>query len=254
VVEGGTDDDIANTILDYKTPGTQTYGTTSVALTDEKGVPITINFFRPNIAQIGVLVTISTLTSWIESNETIIANAISAYIASIPIGGIIVLTQLYAIAYVPGTTAAGSFNIESIELSEQAIGSIHLTSNPAGSDTVTVNGLLITFVASSPSGNEVLIGASAIATAAALQAFLAASMSSDLIPATYSIDGTTSAQVDITYITPGPTGDTFTLAKSSTAITLSGGTLTGGGFGSSDIDLAFNVLAVCAAGNVSFIT
>jgi hypothetical protein len=255
VVEGGVDTDIAQTILDYKTPGTQTYGTTSVALVDPKGVPITINFFRPFLLPIAVQVTLTPLSGWISTNENIIAAAVAAYISSIPIGGTIVLTQLYAIAYVPGTSAAGSFNIDSIELAEQATGAITFTGIPvAGTDTITVNGVSIAFVSGTPTGNQVKVGASAAATALALQAFLSASANTSINIASYAIDSSNSAKVDVTFIVPGPGGDTFTLAKSSSVISLSAATLTGGAFASSDIDLLFNVLATCVVGNVSFIT
>jgi uncharacterized phage protein gp47/JayE len=134
VVEGGTDTAIAEAILLKKTPGTDTYGTTSVPLVDENGVPITINFFRPTNAVIAIQVTLTPLPSWISSNETIIANALATFINTmIPIGGIqldqdtpphygISFSQLFAIAYVPGTSAAGSFIIESIELSKNGGG------------------------------------------------------------------------------------------------------------------------------------
>lgn len=252
VVEGGTDTDIAQTILDYKTPGTNTYGTTSVSLTDAKGVPITINFFRPTLAPIAVQVTLTPLSSWISSNQDIIAAAIAAYISSIKIGGDIILTQLYAVAYVPNSTAAGSFNIEGIEIAQCATGSIHLTGVPtAGTDTITVNGTLITFVSGTPSGSQVKVGVDAATTAANLQTFLAASSDTNINKAFYTLSG---AFVDVQFKIPGPGGDSFTLTKSSTAIVLSGAVLSGGGLAASDIDLAFNVLATCIPGNVSFVT
>ncbi len=131
VVEGGLDADVAQAIQIKKTPGTNTYGTTTVPTVDSNGVPITINFFRPTNALIGVQVTLQPLASWISSNTTIIADAIAAFInTQIPIGGItlsgsangISYSQLFAVAYVPGTSAAGSFIIESIELSKNGGG------------------------------------------------------------------------------------------------------------------------------------
>lgn len=251
VVEGGDDTVIAKTILAYKTPGTNTYGTTSIPLTDSKGVPITINFFRPTQFPIAVQVTLTPLASWVNSNETIIAQAIAAYINAIPIGGSIILTQLYGIAYVPGTVAAGSFNIESIETAICATGTITFTGNPSNSDTVTVNGLLITFVTGTPSGNQVKIGGTDVITAANLLTFLQGSSSADLTVASYSLTGLV---LTVTFDVPGPSGDAFTLAKSSSALGLSSATLTGGALASTDIDLEFNELATCSTGNVSFIT
>lgn len=251
VVEGGNDMTIAQTILDYKTPGTNTYGTTSVPLTDAKGVPITINFMRPTLKPLAVQVTLTPLSSWISTNETTIAAAIAAYINALPIGGSLILTQLYVVGYVPGASAAGSFNLEGIELAGQATGSITFTANPANNDTVTVNGVAITFVTASPTGNQVLIGATKEDTAAALQTFLAASAASQLTVATYSVSG---AVVTITFTAPGPNGDAYTLAKSSSAITLSGATLSGGAFAAADINFAFNVLGSCSTSNITFIT
>jgi uncharacterized phage protein gp47/JayE len=132
VVEGGTDDAVAAAIQIKKTPGTDTYGTTSVPTVDSNGVPITINFFRPTSAVIGVQITLTPLTAWISSNTTIIADAVASFInTDIPIGGLVLnelgnqgvsFTQLFGVAYVPGTTAAGSFIIESIELSKNGGG------------------------------------------------------------------------------------------------------------------------------------
>lgn len=252
VVEGGTDNAIAQTILDYKTPGTDTYGTTSVPLTDPKGVPITINFFRPTLAGIAVQITLVPLTSWVTSNEVIIAAAVAAYISSLPIGGDIILTQLYGVAYVPGTSAAGSFNIEGIQIGIQATGSLHLTSNPSNLDTITINGTLVTLVTGTPSGSQVKIGADAATTALNIQAFLAASSDINIAKAIYTLSGTF---VNVQFKRPGPSGNSFTLSKSSTAITLSAATLSGGGLAASDIILAFNQLATCDPTlDVSFIT
>lgn len=250
VVEGGDDTVIAQTILDYKTPGTNTYGTTSVPLTDPKGIPITINFFRPTLQPIAVQVTLTPLAGWVSSNENIIAAAIAAYISNVLIGGTIVVTQLIVVAYVPTSSAVGTFNLESIELAQNASGTITFGSNPSNSDTVTVNGLAVTFVTGTPTGNQVKIQSTAALTAAALQAFLAASSSADLTVASYSV---ATDVVTVTYNTPGPTGDTFTLTKSSSAISLSGATLAGGAFSATDISLPFNVLATCVVGNVSFV-
>ncbi|WP_257765355.1 DUF3383 family protein [Burkholderia glumae] len=106
-----------------------------------------------------------------------------------------------------------------------ASGTITLTANPAANDTVTINGTAVTFVAAAPSGSQVLIGGSAAATAANLQAFLAASADANLSQCSYS---TTGAVTTVTAIALGNAGNAITLAKSSSAITLSGATLAGG--------------------------
>lgn len=97
-------------------------------------------------------------------------------------------------------------------------------------DTLTVNGTAITFVAVSPSGNQVLVGPTVAATAANLQTFLAASVNANIDDATYSTTGTVTT---VTYKTTGTAGNSFTLVKSSSHITLSGAVLSGGAVASS---------------------
>lgn len=122
VASGGTDDAVAAAIQVHKTPGTQTYGTTSVLVDDSHGMPITIHFYRPTQATIGVEVTITPGSSYVSSTADLIAAALAAAVSSpaIAIGGRVILTQLYAVAYLPGTPQAGSFTVVSIELKKNA--------------------------------------------------------------------------------------------------------------------------------------
>lgn len=107
----------------------------------------------------------------------------------------------------------------------KASGTITLDTNPAANDTLTLNSKVLTFVSSSPGANDVLIGGSAQATATNLWSYLLNSTSTNLTPATYSVLG---GVVTVTYKTTGTGGNAFTLAKSSTHITLSASTLLGG--------------------------
>lgn len=107
-----------------------------------------------------------------------------------------------------------------------AFGSITIAAgNAANNDTVTVNGTAITFKTSNPAGNQVLIGADEAATAANLQAFLAASDDANLSLAAYSVVG---AVVYPVAKISGTGGNAYTLAKSGTNITVSGTNFTGG--------------------------
>lgn len=107
----------------------------------------------------------------------------------------------------------------------RASGTITLTANPAAGNTVTIGGTAVTFVASSPTGNQVLLGVTAAATAVNLQAFLAASADVNISAATYSTLGTVTT---VTYGSIGTGGNSFTLAKVGANISLSGATLSGG--------------------------
>lgn len=92
-------------------------------------------------------------------------------------------------------------------------------------DTVTVNGTAVTFVATAPTGSQVLVAASAAQTAANLQTFLSASVDSNIDQANYTRSGTL---VTVTNKVSGVGGNSFTLAKSSSHISISGATLAGG--------------------------
>ncbi len=111
----------------------------------------------------------------------------------------------------------------------QANGEILFGGTTANDDTITINGVAITFKTADPTGNEVLIGGTAAETAQNLKDFLDATDDDDLLACTYSISG---ALITVTAVVHGTAGNAYTFAKSSSDITLtpSGGVLTGGGF------------------------
>ncbi|PRH05451.1 hypothetical protein C6T60_14675 [Burkholderia multivorans] len=87
VVEGGDATAVANAIAAKKTPGSGTYGTTAVVVTDIYGRPITIRFFRPVSAPIGATVTIKALPGYTSQTGQQIQQAVSDYINGVQIGG-----------------------------------------------------------------------------------------------------------------------------------------------------------------------
>jgi hypothetical protein len=125
-----------------------------------------------------------------------------------------------------------------------ATGSITLTSNPSASDTVTINGVVITFVASGATGAQVNIGTAAADTATNLAALINGvpdSVDPDTsmpvygteplagVGVTAQIDGSNAAELDLASIAPGTAGNAITLATSDAGkITVSGATLSGG--------------------------
>lgn len=106
-----------------------------------------------------------------------------------------------------------------------ATGTITIATNPSDGDTVTVNGVVVTFKTSGATGNQVNIGASAGATATALAAFLNASSLAGLSVATYTANA---SAVTVTYDVKGTAGNNFTLASGQASVTVSGAKLTGG--------------------------
>lgn len=87
VVEGGDATAIANAIAAKKTPGSGTYGTTAIIVTDIYGRPITIKFFRPVAAPTAATVTIKALTGYTSQTGQQIQQAVSDYINGVQIGG-----------------------------------------------------------------------------------------------------------------------------------------------------------------------
>lgn len=107
-----------------------------------------------------------------------------------------------------------------------ASGTITVAAVPNAGDTVTIAGTAVTFVAANPSGNQVLIGATAAATALNFVNFLVGSSDSNLVKLTYSLNGSV---ITATSATIGTSGNALTLATSDgSAFTLSGATLSGG--------------------------
>jgi hypothetical protein len=131
-----------------------------------------------------------------------------------------------------GVAATGSVNIVNLPYTGvQATNKITLTSNPTASDTVTINGSVVTFVSALTSGLQVLLGATALITAQNLQAFLAASTDSNLILSTYS---TTGLVTTMTAVLGGTAGNAYTLATSDVAKITVGGATFSGGVGTAD--------------------
>ena len=107
----------------------------------------------------------------------------------------------------------------------KASGTITATTNPLATETVTIGGTVITFVAAVPAGNQVLIGATPAETMANLQAFLVASADAALLLASYA---TVANVTTVTYKVVGTLGNAYTLAKTGLNLAVSGATLAGG--------------------------
>lgn len=107
-----------------------------------------------------------------------------------------------------------------------ATGTLSLTGQPSANDTFTVFGTAITFVASSPVGNQVVIGGTTAVTLANLLAFLQQSLDTNIAQGNYAnLSGTI---ITVTDKLPGTAGNALTLAKSGTNLAVSGATLSGG--------------------------
>lgn len=120
VAEGGDTQAIGEAIAIKKTPGTGTYGTTTVTTFDQHGLPNLINFFRPTPATIRVEVTIQALTGYTTGFASLIAAAVAASIQALEIGDDVLITKLYVPANLPGTAAGATFDITQLRIKKNA--------------------------------------------------------------------------------------------------------------------------------------
>lgn len=105
----------------------------------------------------------------------------------------------------------------------QASGTLTFGAQPAPADTVTINGVAVAFVAANPVGSQVLIGASAAATAANLVAYINAN------EVTFAARAVLNGSViTVEAVAGGTGGNAIGLAKSGANPTVSGATLAGG--------------------------
>ena len=87
VVEGGDATAIAQAIAAKKTPGTGTYGTTTVSVTDAYGIAHPISFYRPTYDAITCAITLKALAGYTTSIGAAIQAAVAAYVNAVAIGG-----------------------------------------------------------------------------------------------------------------------------------------------------------------------
>ena len=106
-----------------------------------------------------------------------------------------------------------------------ATGTYTFTINPVANQTIVLNGVAWTFVATGATGAQTNIRANVTATLNQLASDLNASASGSINVATYSVSGLV---LTVTYGTVGTAGNAYTLAVGSYAGTISGSTLTGG--------------------------
>lgn len=120
VVQGGDAQAIGDTIAVKKTPGTGTYGTTSVTTVDKFGMENVINFFRPTPATISVEVTIDALSGYTTSYADLIKAAVANKLNESEIGDDVLITKLYVPANLPGTAAGNTFDITQIRIKKNS--------------------------------------------------------------------------------------------------------------------------------------
>jgi uncharacterized phage protein gp47/JayE len=167
VAEGGDITTIAQTIEAKKSPGTDTFGTTSVTVNDPAGVPITISFFE--LTEVGIMVQakIVPLTGFVSTTFTLITNALVAYLSSFDIGQDSLLGKLFGPTNLYGDAATSSSGLTQAQLDVlsgtynlpianlyQGRGDMLVTGGPYNAGVATIN---IANVASLANGRSIIV-------------------------------------------------------------------------------------------------
>ena len=142
VVYGGDISAIGTVIAKKKAVGVQTYGTTSVTVYDQFGLPTVANFFVLAIVPIYFAITIKALPGYVSTTGVALQNALAAFINSLAIGEDIYVSQAQAAAGLIGQQIGQTFYIQSFALgtAPTPVGTSNLTiAFNAASSCVTGN-------------------------------------------------------------------------------------------------------------------
>jgi uncharacterized phage protein gp47/JayE len=129
VVQGGDSTAIATAILEKKTPGAYTQGTTSQTITDGSGFTNTIRFYRPTLKALSVEVKIKALTNYTTVIGDEIKASMMAYIAGLGVGDDVLIPRLYVPAQLGGAPDSLTYEITWVKASikPNAVGTTDLT-------------------------------------------------------------------------------------------------------------------------------
>jgi len=116
VVYGGTVLAIAQEIALHKTPGTQTYGSTSQVVYDAHGMPLNIHFYRPTIVEITATITIAALPSYSSDYDDLIIQSIVDLVSTFGIGNNVLISKFFSAAYLNGSPLGNTYTVTSIEI------------------------------------------------------------------------------------------------------------------------------------------
>jgi uncharacterized phage protein gp47/JayE len=133
VVEGSTDNAVAQVIYNNRGLGCYTNGTTTIDVLDATyGTKTTIRFYRPEYVPIYVAMTIKALTGYTSSTTTAIKTAIAAYLNSLQIGEELTISALYGAALsVLVSLSSPTFSIRAV--------AADITPNPTATNDITTD-------------------------------------------------------------------------------------------------------------------
>jgi len=122
IVEGGTDDDIANIIYANRGLGCYTNGDVVINITDTTyGTVTPIRFYRPVYVPIYVLINIHSLTGYTTATTAAIKAAVYDYLNSLEIGESVIQSSIIGAALsVMSNSSRPTFSITSLKIGETA--------------------------------------------------------------------------------------------------------------------------------------
>ena len=130
VVSGGDTNAIALAIASRKPTGAQTFGTTTVTVYDQYGLPTTIHYFTLTFVPVFFAVTLKARPGYVSTTGTEVKQALSDFINSLTIGESVYLSQASAAAAMINTQNGQSFYITAFTLG--------LVSSPNLADNVQI--------------------------------------------------------------------------------------------------------------------
>lgn len=116
VVQGGDATTIAQTIEQKKSPGTGTYGTTTVVVEDQAGVPVPISFFELTDTEVYVAATVKPLNGWVASTTDAIVAALVAFLNGLAIGEEVYYNWVLAAAGLINNVLGQTFVITGLQI------------------------------------------------------------------------------------------------------------------------------------------
>jgi len=118
VAQGGDSAEIAQAIMRKKTPGTGTYGTTSVDVIDDVGLTHAIKYSVPEDVRTVVKVQLKPLSGYTTQVASDIKAAVAAYINAPSIGQAVFRTRLFMPAQLNGGIGSATFELVNVLIAE----------------------------------------------------------------------------------------------------------------------------------------
>lgn len=117
VVEGGDVQDIVDAIGAKKTPGANTYGTTSGTYTDPySGIPYSIDFFVLDPQPVEIAIVGTAGAGYTSEIDDLIKEELVTYINALGIGQAVQYLRLFGPAYLSGAAEGQTYEITSLEI------------------------------------------------------------------------------------------------------------------------------------------